>query len=104
MIDVNKVKTAIKELVDSFKINANDYISKKSDYLEDEVRTEYIDRLFEALGWDMGNKNGLREVRRGNGPTKKRPDYTFRIPHSSGNNVVPVFLSKLKHQRKIWII
>lgn len=57
------------------------YLSKG--YLEAEVRQDFLDPFFDALGWDIGNKKGLssfdREVIVEKGDTTGRPDYNFRI-------------------------
>lgn len=71
----------IQELVDRFSSNQSEYES--SGYLESQLRTDFIDELFKALGWDLVNKNKLsrlqREVLVEKGDTKGRPDYSFRI-------------------------
>ncbi|MDR2734132.1 MAG: N-6 DNA methylase [Spirochaetota bacterium] len=53
---------------------------------EDRVRSEFIDKFFRLLGWDMGNDTGTGEVIRQDdvkisGRTKK-PDYGFYIGKS----------------------
>ena len=60
---------------------------RSDSYTETEARVEFIDPLFEALGWDMSNRKGaansLKEVLREESQliesSAKRPDYTFRI-------------------------
>jgi len=68
-------------LVEKFERYRAHYLSAA--YLEAEVRADFIDLLFEALGWDLGNRAGLgpreREVEREKGDTSGRPDYTFRL-------------------------
>jgi type I restriction-modification system DNA methylase subunit len=53
------------------------------DYLESQLRTDFINDLFLALGWDITNKANLsplqREVLVEKGDTKGRPDYSFRM-------------------------
>lgn len=46
----------IKELVDRFDRNIESY--KSNLYKEAQVRCEFIDPFFEALGWDVTNKLG----------------------------------------------
>lgn len=74
-------KRAIQELVDRFTSNQPEYES--SGYLESQLRTDFVDELFKALGWDIVNKNKLsrlqREVLVEKGETTGRPDYSFRI-------------------------
>lgn len=68
-------------LVSRFDKDKVHYLSKG--YLEAEVRQDFLDPFFEALGWDIGNKKGLspydREVVVEKGDTTGRPDYNFRI-------------------------
>ena len=49
----------IKRLVDTFQNNLDAF--KSSDYNETQVRREFIDSLFIALGWDVENKSGYAE-------------------------------------------
>ncbi|WP_041747542.1 Eco57I restriction-modification methylase domain-containing protein [Brachyspira pilosicoli] len=44
----------------NFKSNYSQYTNKN--YNETETRRYYIDKFFEALGWDVGNEKGKREV------------------------------------------
>lgn len=71
----------IKLLVQKFEANKYHYLSK--DYLEEEVRIDFINPFFEALGWDVQNTKSLspyeREVVVEKGETTGRPDYNFRI-------------------------
>lgn len=85
-----KAPEAIKELVERFERNYESY--KKVDYKEKQLREEFINSFFEALGWDISNKNGAapsyREVihedsiKMGGGT--KAPDYCFRF---GGNRI-----------------
>jgi len=73
------------ELVERFHRNYKQYSSP--DYNEADLRREFIDPLFEMLGWDVSNKAGhapqykevlyepSQEVEGGT----KTPDYAFRI-------------------------
>jgi hypothetical protein len=71
----------IKPLVQRFEANKFHYLSKG--YLEEEVKIDFINPLFEALGWDVQNTKGLspyeREVVVEKGETAGRPDYNFRV-------------------------
>jgi hypothetical protein len=75
----------IRKLVEQFERDKYFYLSKQ--YLEAQARQDFIDRFFEALGWDIDNKAGLspfeREVLLEKGETKGRPDYNFRIGGAS---------------------
>lgn len=84
-ITINEAKEKIKELVDKFDFNIQQY--KNKNYDEANTRVDFIDPFFEALGWDVSNKAGYaeqyREVVREDkikiqGKTKA-PDYCFRI-------------------------
>ena len=74
----------IAEKVQQFTDNLADY---KRDYNETQVRREFIDVLFTALGWDVENRDGYAEAYKDvvhedkvkvAGVTKA-PDYSFRI-------------------------
>ena len=73
------------ELVERFERNIEAY--KSGQYNEAQVRREYIDPLFELLGWDIQNKQGYAEAYKDVihedslriGGTAKAPDYGFRI-------------------------
>ncbi|MEA5077777.1 MAG: TaqI-like C-terminal specificity domain-containing protein [Anaerolineaceae bacterium] len=75
----------IKKLVDQFTQNRDSYRSGK--YNEAQLRQEFLDPFFEALGWDVYNKNGYsldyREVVIEDSldieGTSKSPDYAFKI-------------------------
>ena len=75
----------IKRLVDVFDRNLEAY--KSSGYKEANVRFEFIDPFFEALGWDIYNKKGYAEAYKDVitedaikiGGVTKAPDYCFRI-------------------------
>jgi type I restriction-modification system DNA methylase subunit len=75
----------IHELIDRFDRNIEAYESGK--YNEMQVRREFIDPFFEALGWDVNNTAGNAETYKDvihedavkvSGVTKA-PDYAFRI-------------------------
>jgi len=74
-------KRIIQELAGRFASNQSEYES--SGYLESQLRTDFVDELFKALGWDLVNKSKLsrlqREVLVEKGDTKGRPDYSFRL-------------------------
>ncbi|MGB5217943.1 MAG: N-6 DNA methylase [Smithella sp.] len=75
----------ILELIERFERNSEAY--KSGNYNETQVRREFIDPFFEALGWDVNNKAGNAEAYKDvihedavkvSGVTKA-PDYSFRI-------------------------
>lgn len=73
------------ELIDRFKRNRESYQSGK--YNETQVRLEFIDPFFKALGWDIHNEQGYAEAYKDVihedaikiGAFMKAPDYCFRI-------------------------
>ncbi len=79
------VPQIIEELVKRFEYNREAY--RSSNYNEAQLRREFLDPFFEALGWDVQNKQGYAEaykdvihedsIRIGGGT--KAPDYCFRI-------------------------
>ncbi len=75
----------IRQLVERFKNNYHAYTSAK--YNEAQLRQEFLNPFFEALGWDMYNKQGYAEAYKDvihetsvevEGGAKA-PDYAFRI-------------------------
>ena len=73
------------ELIERFERNREAYRSGR--YNETQVRREFIDPMFEALGWDVDNKGGYAEAYKDVihedaikvGGVTKAPDYCFRI-------------------------
>mgnify|MGYP001131488752 CR=1 FL=1 len=76
---------AISELVERFGSNCEAYRSTR--YNETQLRREFLDPFFEALGWDVNNKQGYAEAYKDVihedaikvGGYTKAPDYCFRI-------------------------
>ena len=54
------VPPVVRELVQRFEDNRAAY--RSGAYNETQVRREFIDPLFEALGWDVFNKQGYAEA------------------------------------------
>jgi len=86
MPDKVNILREIENLVDNFKRNETDYCRANSQYNEAQVRSDFIDPFFRALGWDIENTSGLpqhlREVvyePRVDKETSKKPDYAFRL-------------------------
>ena len=77
----------IKDLVKKYNSNRETYL--KPSYNETQLRTDFLDPLFELLGWDIKNSEGKptneREVLLEEGlkadatANTKKPDYTFRL-------------------------
>ena len=76
-----RFEAQLAELVDKFNRHRDRYLSP--DYNETEVRVEFIDRFFEALGWDVYNTAGLgkyeRDVAREVTEVSGRFDYQFQL-------------------------
>jgi len=75
----------IHQLIENFSENREGYRSGK--YNEAQLRLEFLNPFFEALGWDIYNKNGWAPENRDvviedsmdiEGSSKK-PDYTFKL-------------------------
>lgn len=87
------------DLVDDFDENLNTYMSPG--YSEAQVRLDFLDKFFIALGWDVNHehqKNPYEQevkVEKGvkDGNTKKRADYAFSI---APNFRDPVFYAEAK--------
>ena len=75
----------VKELVERFEKNVEAYQSQT--YNEAQVRLEFINPFFEALGWDVANKQGYAEAYKDVihedaikvGGATKAPEYAFRV-------------------------
>ncbi|MEA2053228.1 MAG: type I restriction enzyme HsdR N-terminal domain-containing protein, partial [Euryarchaeota archaeon] len=80
-----QARQEIGALVDRFRANIDVY--KRSAYKEAQVRCEFIDPFFEALGWDVSNEQGFAEQYKEVvledtikvGSSTRAPDYSFRI-------------------------
>lgn len=76
---------SLHELVARFRENNEHY--RASTYKEFRLRKEFIDPLFELLGWDLANRAGYAEAYKDVvhedsikiGDASKAPDYAFRI-------------------------
>jgi len=75
----------ILELVHRFREHSESYRSPS--YNETQVRREFVDPFFKALGWDVDNEQGYAEAYKDVvhedsikiGGSTKAPDYSFRI-------------------------
>ena len=75
----------IADLVKRFEEQGDAY--KSGAYNEAQLRQEFIDPMFKALGWDMDNRQGYAEAYKDVihedaikiGGATKAPDYCFRI-------------------------
>ena len=76
---------SVKKLIETFGNNIDFY--KSDQYKEDQLRQEFLNPFFKALGWDMDNTAGLapqyrdviHEVSIKIGSSTKAPDYAFSI-------------------------
>src|SRR5213592_788414 len=79
------VPTGIRELTERFERNKDAYRSPQ--YNETQLRREFLDPFFKALGWDIDNEQGYAEAYKDVihedaikvGEATKAPDYCFRI-------------------------
>lgn len=77
--------THINELVNRYQTNREDY--RSGGYKELRLRKEFVDPFFEALSWDMSNRQNYAEAYKDVvhedslriATTVKAPDYAFRI-------------------------
>src|SRR6266566_1660104 len=76
---------SVLELIERFDRNRHAYKSEK--YNEAQLRVEFLNPFFQALGWDVTNKHGYAEAYKDVinedaikvGGATKAPDYAFRI-------------------------
>ena len=74
----------IRDLVERYRTHRNSYLDSK--YNEAQLRLEFLDPFFKALGWDVYNDRGdaesykdvVHEDQVRMGGTTKAPDYSFR--------------------------
>ncbi len=79
------VPQKVLDLVEIFERNADEY--RSGDFNEANLRIQFVNPLFETLGWDMDNEQGLAEAYKDVihedaikvGGATKAPDYCFRI-------------------------
>ena len=72
-------------LIETFRNNEADYL--RPDFKEAQLRQQFLDPLFTALGWDVANTAGYAEAYKEVvhedsiriGRETKAPDYCFRI-------------------------
>ena len=78
----------IRDLVKKYESQREDVIKSSSSYNETQLRSDYLDLLFERLGWDITNTKSLSERLRdvtlefsfkGEDDVTKRPDYSFQV-------------------------
>ena len=82
---MNNAPSRVIELVETFDQHIEAYRSQQ--YNETQLRREFIDPFFEALGWDVANKAGYAQAYKDVihedaikiGGATKAPDYCFRI-------------------------
>ncbi len=82
MPDINLFREKLGALISKFEKHKNDYLSKG--YPEAQVRVDFLNPFFKALGWDIENKAQKppheRDVIVELSPESTgRPDYNFRI-------------------------
>ena len=83
--DMGGAPKEVIELIELFERNIESY--KGQGYNEAQLRREFIDPFFEALGWDIQNKAGIAQAYKDVihedaikiGGETKAPDYCFRI-------------------------
>src|SRR3989344_3525525 len=77
MITKEQGKEEIEKLIDKYNRIVESGSIKR--YKEEDTKAEFIEPLFEALGWDIRNKTHEEEVTREEKISKGRVDYAFRI-------------------------
>lgn len=91
---INEIKNKIHTLVQKYEQGKEVY--RTSRFNETQVRNEFLDPLFEILGWDIRNIAGkntnerevlLEEPLKANAASHtKKPDYTFRLFFESASS------------------
>src|SRR5262245_41186709 len=86
---MSDARAKIADLVARFESNYKQYTSPQ--YNDTEVRAQFVDPFFEALGWDVRNQQGRFEVsletyvqvEEAGSNKPKRPDYGFNIQNQT---------------------
>jgi type I restriction-modification system DNA methylase subunit len=86
-MNINMSNLSVNQLVQKYEENRDAYLNPS--YKEAQLRIDFLDPLFELLGWDIKNQNGKptneREVlveeslKEDAYSTTEKPDYTFRL-------------------------
>src|SRR5437879_2658763 len=79
------VPQEIRDLIERFDLHSESY--RSGQYNETQLRREFLDPFFTALGWDVNNTQGYAEAYKDVihedaikvGGATKAPDYCFRI-------------------------
>ncbi|MBN2398500.1 MAG: restriction endonuclease subunit M, partial [Deltaproteobacteria bacterium] len=79
------VPQSVLDLIEKFDRNIDEY--KNPRYNETQIRVEFVNPFFKALGWDVDNEKGyalayrdvIHEDEVKVGGATKAPDYSFRI-------------------------
>lgn len=82
---MNSINEKLVELIDLFNRNISQYNNK--DYKEEQIKTEFLNRFFKLLGWDINNEAGAApqykevifedSIKTSTGT--RAPDYCFRL-------------------------
>ncbi len=73
---VTKAPDSLHQLVDKFQRGRSAFL--QPDYNETQLRQEFVNPFFEALGWDVGNsRQVLHEASLRSGRSVRHPDYSF---------------------------
>ncbi len=85
LVAPDETRRCVEELVDNFRRNRDQY--RAQGYNETQLRLQFLNPFFEALGWDVTNRQGYAEAYKdviheatvNVEGKKKAPDYSFRI-------------------------
>jgi hypothetical protein len=77
MITKEQAKEEVRKLVEKYNRIVDS--GRLRQYKEEDTKAEFIEPLFEALGWDVRNKSHDDEVTREDKISRGRVDYCFRI-------------------------
>lgn len=86
-MDKDAFKKKLEQLVEVFDRNKDIYKSRTSNFNEAQLRIQFLDPMFKAMGWDMNNDQGFAEQYKEvvhedkvliHGKPKA-PDYSFRV-------------------------
>lgn len=87
----DEARSRVVDLVNRYRLRASEYEYATSPYNETQLRSDYLNPLLEALGWDVNNNLGaptfvrevVQEYPQPDGTERRRPDYAIRAAGST---------------------
>lgn len=85
---ITEIKNRIRALVQKYEQSKDVYRTAR--FNETQVRNEFLDPLFEILGWDIRNTAGKNTNEREDDPAKQVRRYGFTVGLNKYNNTTQI--------------